>query len=190
MGVDLREVRERGGVDMIKMHCLQEVNKWNNRKKGGHSPFSLFWATGVFWVAILRAVTARAGTCPFLDLREKQQGRVGPDLWGGPSWSNRYKPGKFHSPKAKREEKVSPRLSYERSGKEGLRSSRVTSGLKTLYMRGGEALYPGGWQRTWKHFQKEDVLNKSSEKSPRLSPNHGSSCIEWKYWRCSGTPHA
>lgn len=93
-------------------------------------------------------------------------------------------------PEGKEGRKSQPSLSYERSGKEGLRSSRVTSGLKTLYVRGGEALYPGGWQRTWKHFQKEDVLNKSSEKSPRLSPNHGSRCIEWKYWRCSGTPHA
>lgn len=163
--------------------------KWQKKRRRSFPIFFVLGNRRVFWVAILRAVTARAGTCPFLDPWEKQQGRVGPDLWGGPSWSNRYKPGKFHSPKAKREEKVSHRLSYERSGKEGLRSSRVTSGLKTLYVRGRKALYPGGWERTWKHFQKEDVLNKSSEKFSRLSPNHGSRCIEWKYWRCSGTPH-
>lgn len=46
MGVDLREVREKAGVHMIKIHYIHEINKWNNRKKGNHSTFSLSWATG------------------------------------------------------------------------------------------------------------------------------------------------
>lgn len=127
MGVDLREVRERGGMDMIKIYYMYEINEWNNRKK--RRSFHIFFVLSnrrVCWIAILRAITARAGTCPFLDLWEKQQGRVGPDLWGGPSGSNRYKPGKFHCPKAKREEKVSLVSAMEERGKEGVRSSRVT----------------------------------------------------------------
>lgn len=122
-------------------------------------------------MAILRAITARAGTCPFLDLWEKQQGRVGTDLWGGPSWSNKYKPGKFHCPKAKREEKVSPSISYGRKEERGRKVKQGNfSELKTLPLcvRGGEAFYPGGWWRTWNHFREEKCPQQVFREVPQL----------------------